>query len=84
MADLGTDTVRHFADTFGELVTGQMRETVGATEGVDAVEHYLQVIQEKTGVLIASAATWAIAQRSHGTPRCAVPVRPTWSGADRR
>lgn len=55
MADLGTDTVRHFADTFGELVTGQMRETVGATEGADAVEHYLQVIQEKTGVLIASA-----------------------------
>jgi heptaprenyl diphosphate synthase len=55
MADLGPDTVRHFADTFGELVTGQMRETVGTTEGIDEVEHYMMVIQEKTGVLIASA-----------------------------
>lgn len=55
MADLGTATVRHFAETFGELVTGQMRETVGCPEGVDPVEHYMTVIQEKTGVLIAAA-----------------------------
>ncbi|AGP31633.1 polyprenyl synthetase family protein [Corynebacterium terpenotabidum] len=55
MADLGTDTVRHFSETFGELVTGQMRETVGCPEGTDPVEHYMTVIQEKTGVLIASA-----------------------------
>lgn len=58
MADLGTDTVRHFADTFGELVTGQMRETIGPPSGDgggDDIEHYMQVIQEKTGVLIASA-----------------------------
>jgi heptaprenyl diphosphate synthase len=55
MADLGPDTVRHFAETFGELVTGQMRETVGCPEGIDPVEHYMMVIQEKTGVLIASA-----------------------------
>lgn len=55
MADLGTDTVRHFADTFGELVTGQMRETIGPAGEEDEIEHYMQVIQEKTGVLIASA-----------------------------
>ena len=55
MADLGTETVRHFADTFGELVTGQMRETIGPPDGDDDIEHYMQVIQEKTGVLIASA-----------------------------
>lgn len=55
MADLGPDTVRHFAETFGELVTGQMRETVGCPEGEDPVDHYMTVIQEKTGVLIASA-----------------------------
>ena len=54
MAELGTDTVSHFADTFGTLVTGQMRETVGAGDG-DPVEHYMNVIREKTGVLIASA-----------------------------
>lgn len=55
MAELGTDTVRHFADTFGELVTGQMRETIGPPADDDDVEHYMKVIQEKTGVLIASA-----------------------------
>lgn len=54
MADLGVATVRHFSETFGELVTGQMRETVGARGG-DPIEHYTQVIREKTGVLIASA-----------------------------
>lgn len=55
MAELGTETLRHFAATFRELVTGQMRETVGAKPGEDPIEHYMQVIQEKTGVLIASA-----------------------------
>ena len=55
MATLGTETVAHFAEAFQELVTGQMRETVGAVEGKDAIEHYMTVIQEKTGVLIASA-----------------------------
>lgn len=54
MSQLGTETVAHFAETFGELVTGQMRETVGPGEG-DPVEHYMNVIREKTGVLIASA-----------------------------
>ncbi|WP_420830265.1 polyprenyl synthetase family protein [Corynebacterium uropygiale] len=54
MALLGTETVKHFSETFAELVTGQMRETIGA-EDRDPVEHYLTVIREKTGVLIASA-----------------------------
>lgn len=54
MSQLGVDTVAHFAETFGELVTGQMRETVGPRDG-DPIEHYMEVIREKTGVLIASA-----------------------------
>lgn len=54
MSEIDTETVRHFADTFAQLVTGQMRETVGP-RGTDPVEHYLKVIEEKTGVLIASA-----------------------------
>ncbi|WIM68051.1 polyprenyl synthetase family protein [Corynebacterium breve] len=54
MSELDTDTVAHFAETFGELVTGQMRETIGAGDS-DPIEHYMQVIKEKTGVLIASA-----------------------------
>lgn len=55
MAQLGMETVAHFAEAFQELVTGQMRETVGAPEGADPIDHYMTVIQEKTGVLIASA-----------------------------
>lgn len=55
MSQLDTATVSHFADTFEELVTGQMRETVGPSEGVNPVDHYMDVIREKTGVLIASA-----------------------------
>ena len=54
MSEIDTATVAHFADTFGELVTGQMRETLGPGDG-DPIEHYLEVIREKTGVLIASA-----------------------------
>lgn len=54
MAQLGVETVAHFAETFHDLVTGQMRETVGA-QGGDEIEHYMNVIREKTGVLIASA-----------------------------
>ncbi|MEJ5928040.1 polyprenyl synthetase family protein [Corynebacterium sp. H128] len=54
MANLGVETVAHFAETFHDLVTGQMRETVGAGGG-DEIEHYMAVIREKTGVLIASA-----------------------------
>lgn len=69
MADLGSETTRHFSETFQELVTGQMRETVGQPEGQSAVEHYMTVIQEKTGVLIASAgflgSLHAGAQREH-------------------
>lgn len=54
MGELGVDTVLHFAETFGVLVTGQMRETVGAGKS-NPVDHYMKVIEEKTGVLIASA-----------------------------
>lgn len=55
MSELDTDTVHHFSETFGELVTGQMRETIGAQDS-DPIEHYLNVIRGKTGALIASAA----------------------------
>lgn len=54
MSQLGVETVAHFAETFGELVTGQMRETVGPRDD-DPIDHYMEVIREKTGVLIASA-----------------------------
>jgi len=52
---LGPDAVRLIAETFAQLVTGQMRETRGATEGTDAIEHYLKVVYEKTACLISAA-----------------------------
>jgi len=55
VADLGPAAVRIIAETFAELVTGQMRETRGAGADDDPVEHYLTVIAEKTGSLIATS-----------------------------
>ena len=55
VADLGPEAVRIIAETFAELVTGQMRETRGARAEDDPVEHYLTVIAEKTGSLIATS-----------------------------
>jgi heptaprenyl diphosphate synthase len=55
VSDLGPEAVRIIADTFAELVTGQMRETKGAAGGDDAVAHYLKVVSEKTACLIAAA-----------------------------
>lgn len=49
---LGPDAVRVIADTFAQLVTGQMRETRGAADGGDEIEHYLKVVYEKTACLI--------------------------------
>jgi len=58
VADLGPEAVRIIADTFAELVTGQMRETRGPRTGEDPVKHYLTVVAEKTGSLIATAARY--------------------------
>jgi heptaprenyl diphosphate synthase len=55
VADLGPDAVRIIADTFAALVTGQMRETRGPRAGEDPVGHYLAVVAEKTGSLIATS-----------------------------
>jgi heptaprenyl diphosphate synthase len=55
VADLGPDAVRIQASTFERLCLGQMHETVGPRPGEDAVEHYLQVLGDKTGSLIATA-----------------------------
>src|SRR5258705_12667737 len=52
---LGPEAVRVIADTFAQLVTGQMRETRGVLESVDEVEHYLKVVYEKTACLIAAS-----------------------------
>ena len=55
LAELGPDAVRIQAETFNRLVTGQLAETVGPREGQDLLDHYMYVINEKTGSLIATA-----------------------------
>jgi heptaprenyl diphosphate synthase len=55
VADLGSEGARIIAETMSVLVTGQMRETIGPRGGEDRVAHYLSVIGQKTGSLIATA-----------------------------
>jgi heptaprenyl diphosphate synthase len=64
---LGTDEARIMAETFGELVKGQMRETVGPKSDEDPIEHYLSVIDQKTGSLISTAGRFG-ALRSGAAP----------------
>ena len=53
LADLGPEAVRLQARTFERLVIGQIHETVGPADGADPIEHYLRVLADKTGSLIA-------------------------------
>jgi heptaprenyl diphosphate synthase len=55
LADLGPDAIRIQAETFGRLVDGQLLETVGVRPGEDPLDHYMHVITEKTGSLIATS-----------------------------
>ncbi|MFD8374340.1 polyprenyl synthetase family protein [Streptomyces sp. NPDC059688] len=53
LADLGPEAVRVQALAFERLVTGQILETAGPTDGRDPVDHYLDVLGGKTGSLVA-------------------------------
>jgi heptaprenyl diphosphate synthase len=55
VCDLGPEFVRLQARTFSRLVQGQIAETVGPN-GTDPLDHYLQVVADKTGSLIATSA----------------------------
>jgi heptaprenyl diphosphate synthase len=55
VADLGPEFVRIQARTFSRLVQGQIAETVGPN-GRDPLDHYLKVVTDKTGSLIATSA----------------------------
>ena len=56
LADLGPEAVRLQAKTFERLVIGQIQETQGPKNGGDPLEHYLHVVADKTGSLIATSA----------------------------
>lgn len=56
VSTLGPEAVQIQARTFARLVTGQIRETVGPPSDVDPIPFHLQVLADKTGSLIATAA----------------------------
>jgi heptaprenyl diphosphate synthase len=56
LADIGPEAVKLQAKTFERLVIGQIKETQGATDGLTPIEHYLKVVSDKTGSLIATSA----------------------------
>jgi heptaprenyl diphosphate synthase len=55
LAELGPEAVKLQADTFERLVIGQILETQGPGSNDDPLEHYLQVVADKTGSLIATS-----------------------------
>ena len=55
LAELGPEAVKLQADTFERLVIGQILETQGPASGADHLEHYLRVVADKTGSLIATS-----------------------------
>ena len=58
VAGLGAEAVRIQAQTFVRLCSGQIRDARPAPEGVDPIDYYLDVLADKTGVLIATAALY--------------------------
>ena len=56
IASLGDKAIELQAATFERLCLGQLHETIGPNPDDDPIEHYLQVLRDKTGSLIAAAA----------------------------
>ncbi len=57
-AELGVEAVRIQAATFSRLVHGQIAETSGPRAGELQLDHYLRVVAQKTGSLIATSARY--------------------------
>ncbi len=56
VAGLGERAVKLQALTFERLCLGQLHETIGPSDDEDPIAHYIQVLADKTGSLIAAAA----------------------------
>lgn len=56
VAELGAGYVKLQAETFARLVEGQVNDTRGPQPGDDPMAHYLKVLADKTGSLIATSA----------------------------
>ena len=55
-ARLGERVLVLQAETFERLCLGQLHETIGPRDDEDPIEHYIQVLADKTGSLISAAA----------------------------
>ena len=69
---LGQQAITLQAATFERLVVGQMQETLGPKPGDEPIAHYLQVLSDKTGSLIAFAAEMGI--RMADGPEALIPA----------
>lgn len=56
VSGMGEEAILLQASTFERLCLGQLHETVGPAAEEDEVDHYMQVLADKTGALIATAA----------------------------
>lgn len=56
ISGLGEAAVKRYARTFQRLCYGQLQEAMGPEAGKDPRTHYLEVLSDKTGSLIAAAA----------------------------
>lgn len=72
VGSLGQQAITLQAATFERLCLGQMRETVGPKPGQEPISHYLTVLSDKTGSLIALASEFGI--RMSGGPDSLVPA----------
>ncbi|MEY4296160.1 MAG: hypothetical protein RL016_6 [Actinomycetota bacterium] len=57
---LGAESLRLQAETFERLCIGQLHETIGPQDGEDQLAHYIQVMADKTGSLLASSALMGV------------------------
>lgn len=74
VATLGERAITLQSNTFEKLCLGQLHETIGPRHGEDPVAHYLQVLADKTGSLIATAAEVGVIF-SNASEDYVIPVR---------
>lgn len=60
VSGMGEEAILLQAKTFERLCLGQLHETVGPQPGDEPIAHYIQVLADKTGALIATAARMGV------------------------
>lgn len=60
VSGMGEEAILLQARTFERLCLGQLHETVGPQPGDDKIAHYIQVLADKTGALISTAARMGV------------------------